>query len=117
MTDVDARIPGKDTGINVENSNVCYLANRGNGVRQSEFGGDYWYDRGGDAGYAINGQDTIVRDTANVISSSLPEGRSDNAYAFSAATFDYLRLRFLRPQRTRTSPVRTRLFDGRYGGL
>ena len=88
---VDARIPAKDTGINVENSGTfADLANRGNGVRQGEFGGDYWYDRGGDAGYAINGQDPIVRSTADVIASSLPEGRSDNAYAFSRATFDYL---------------------------
>ena len=88
---VDARIAGKDMGINADNSGTfADLANRGNGVRQAQFGGSYWYDRGGTAGYAINGQDALVMATADTIASSLPEGRTDNAYAFARATFDYL---------------------------
>ena len=88
---VDSRIAGKDIGINVDNSGTfADLANRGNGVRQAQFGGNYWYDRGGSAGYAINAQDALVMATADTIASSLPEGRTDNAYAFARATFDYL---------------------------
>ena len=88
---VNAQIAGKESGINADNSGTfADLASRGNGVRQAQFGGDYWYDRGGSAGYAINAQDDVVTATANAISSSLPEGSSENAYAFSRATFDYL---------------------------
>ena len=88
---VDSRIAGKDIGINVDNSGTFDdLANRGNGVRQAQFAGNYWYDRGGSAGYAINAQDALVMATADTIASSLPEGRTDNAYAFARATFDYL---------------------------
>ena len=76
---VDSRIAGKDIGINVDNSGTfADLANRGNGVRQAQFGGNYWYDRGGSAGYAINAQDALVMATADTIASSLPEGRTDN---------------------------------------
>ena len=70
---VDSRIAGKDSGINADNSGTfADLANRGNGVRQAEFGGTYWYDRGGADGYAINAQDALVTATADTIASSLP---------------------------------------------
>lgn len=93
---VQAFVSGKSTGINVENSGTFdELAYRGNGVRQSDFGGDLWYDRvrNPDAvvrNYAINGQDALVMSTADAIASSLPEGMSNNAYAFARATFDHL---------------------------
>ena len=104
---VDARIAGKELGINAENSGTfADLAYRGNGVRQAEFSGDYWYDRGGSDGYAINAQDAIVMATADAISSSLPEGSSDNAYAFSRATFDYLHA-FITYDREAPTPARS----------
>ncbi|DAC08217.1 MAG TPA: transglutaminase domain-containing protein [Candidatus Poseidoniales archaeon] len=104
---VKETIVGKSDGINAENSGTfADLAYRGNGVRQAEFGGDYWYDRGGSAGYAINAQDAIVMATADAISSSLPEGSSDNAYAFSRATFDYLHT-FITYDREAPAPARS----------
>ena len=104
---VDARIAGKDMGINVDNSGTFDdLAQRGNGVRQSDFGGSLWYDRGPGAGFAINAQDAIVMATADTIASSLPEGSSDNAYAFSRATFDYLHA-YVSYDREAPSPARS----------
>ena len=88
---VDARIAGKDLGINMDNSGTfADLNTRGNGVRQSDFGGGKWYDRGADGGWAINGEDALVLSVADVIASRLPEGQSENAYGFARATFDYL---------------------------
>ena len=88
-------------GINADNSGTfADLANRGNGVRQAQFGGSYWYDRGGTAGYAINGQDALVMATADTIASSLPEGRTDNACAFARATLTTSTPTFLRPRCT-----------------
>ena len=107
---VDPRIAGKDTGINVENSGTfADIAQRGNGVRQSEFGTTLWYDRDNRPGidnYAINGQDAIVSATADTIASSLPEGSSENAYAFSRATFDYLHA-YVSYDREAPSPARS----------
>tara|TARA_B100000900_G_scaffold106743_3_gene88605 strand:+ start:1849 stop:3429 length:1581 start_codon:yes stop_codon:yes gene_type:complete len=104
---VKSIVPGKDSGINADNSGTfADLASRGNGVRQAQFGGDYWYDRGGSAGYAINAQDAIVMATADAISSSLPEGSSENAYAFSRATFDYLHA-YVTYDREAPSPARS----------
>ena len=104
---VDARIAGKETGINVENSGTFSdVAQRGNGVRQGEFGGSLWYDRGPGAGFAINAQDAIVMATADTIASTLPEGSSENAYAFSRATFDYLHA-YVSYDREAPSPARS----------
>lgn len=104
---VDARIAGKDTGINIENSGTFDdLAQRGNGVRQGQFGSNLWYDRGPGAGFAINAQDAIVMATADTIASSLPEGSSENAYAFSRATFDYLHA-YVSYDREAPSPARS----------
>lgn len=104
---VDARIAGKETGINVENSGTFDdLAQRGNGVRQGQFGSNLWYDRGPGAGFAINAQDAIVMATADTIASSLPEGSSENAYAFSRATFDYLHA-YVSYDREAPSPARS----------
>lgn len=87
---VDARIAGRDIGINVENSGTFDdIAARGNGVRQVDFGTPKWYDRGSN-NFAINGEDGLVRSAADTIASSLPEGSSENVYAFARATFDYL---------------------------
>lgn len=88
---VQAFVAGKSTGINVENSGTFDdLAYRGNGVRQSDFGGLEWYYRNSVGNHAIDGQDALVRSTADTIASSLPEGMGENAYAFARATFDYL---------------------------
>lgn len=90
---VNALIPGKSIGVNVDNSGTFEdLASRGNGVRQAEFGGNEWYNRGTQSNpyWAINAQDGIVMSTADLISTSLPEGKSNNVYAFSRAAFDYL---------------------------
>lgn len=104
---VDARIAGKEMGIHMDNSGTfADLAQRGNGVRQSDFGGNLWYDRGPGAGYAINAQDALVMSTADTIASSLPEGSSENAYAFSRATFDYLHA-YVSYDREAPSPARS----------
>ncbi|MEL0331347.1 MAG: transglutaminase-like domain-containing protein [Candidatus Poseidoniales archaeon] len=104
---VDARVAGKDIGINAENSGTFDdLTQRGNGVRQGQFGNALWYDRGPGAGFAINAQDAIVLATADTIASSLPEGNSDNAYAFSRATFDYLHA-YVSYDREAPSPARS----------
>jgi len=104
---VDARIAGKETGINAENSGTFSdIAQRGNGVRQGEFGSSLWYDRGPGAGFAINAQDAIVMATADTIASTLPEGSSENAYAFSRATFDYLHA-YVSYDREAPSPARS----------
>lgn len=107
---VYAGIAGKDTGINAENSGTfADLAQRGNGVRQSEFGSMLWYDRDSSPtsqNYAVNGQDAIVMATADTIASSLPEGSSENAYAFSRATFDYLHA-YVSYDREAPSPARS----------
>ena len=87
---VDARVVGQDMGINAENSGTfADISQRGNGVRQQQFGTELWFDRGS-AGYAINAQNDAVNDFADIVSSSLPEGYADNAYAFSRAAFDYM---------------------------
>ena len=86
---VDARIAGKNIGINMENSGTFEdLTRRGNGVRLAEFGGDTWYNNDR-PDYAIDGQNALVMSTADTIATSLPEGSTDNAYAFARATFDY----------------------------
>ncbi len=87
---VKSIVPGKSMGINVDNSGTFDDYQLRNSQKASEFGTKLWYDRGGSASYAINGQDAIVKSAADQISSSLPEGKSDNAYAFSRASFDYL---------------------------
>ena len=91
----DGRVPdwvvGKELGINMENSGTfADLATRGNGVRASDFGGGKWYDRGSNGGWAINGEDALVLSTADAIAMTLPEGKTENAYGFARATFDYL---------------------------
>ena len=104
---VDARVEGRDMGINAENSGTFDdLAQRGNGVRQGQFGNSLWYDRGPGAGFAINAQDAIVMATADAIAASLPEGKTDNAYAFSRATFDYLHA-YISYDREAPSPARS----------
>jgi len=92
---VDSRVAGIDEGINVENSgDFDDIALRGGGQRTQEFTSANWYDRGTQGGvahgYAINSQVDIVESTAALISSDLPEGLQDNAYAYARAAFDYL---------------------------
>jgi len=92
---VDSRIVGSENGINIDNSGTFSDAElRGSGEKVRDFTNPTWYDRGikkgVDHGYAINSQHEIVNSTASLISASLPEGREDNAYAFSRAAFDYL---------------------------
>jgi len=99
---VDSRVAGTDEGINVDNSGTFSDSEfRGGGEKAQDFTNPTWYDRGTrrvcsncqetvDHGYAINAQDQIVIQTAALISADLPEGRQDNAYAFSRAAFDYL---------------------------
>jgi len=98
---VDSRVAGTDEGINVDNSGTFSdVENRGDGQKFRDFTNPKWYDRGirydkgtglnVDNGYAMNSQEAIVIETAEQISSSLPEGLRDNAYAFSRAAFDYL---------------------------
>ncbi len=96
---VDSRIDGSSNGISVESSgSFDDIINRGAGIKAAQFAStDTWYLRTGKdvllgQEYAINAQDAIVISTAESISSSLPEGRSDNAYAFARAAFDYLHL-------------------------
>ena len=41
--------------------------------------------------YAIDAiQFDIVQETVDIITADMPDGRSDNAYAFARAAFDYL---------------------------
>ena len=87
---VDSRVDGKSDGISVDRSGTFDdITNRGGGIKAAQFTSSQWYNKGR-FDYAINGQDAIVISTAETISSSLPEGRSDNAYAFARAAFDYL---------------------------
>lgn len=90
---VDARIDGKSTGINMDNSGTFEdLNDRGNGLRAAQFGDELWYNRGTSFSpyWAINGQDAVTVSTAETIASSLPEGESENAYGFARASFDFL---------------------------
>lgn len=88
---VEPIVAGKDLGISMDSSGTfADIAQRGNGVRQSEFGGGQWYYRDNVQNYAINGEDALVMSTADAIAASLPEGESSNAYGFARATFDYL---------------------------
>ena len=88
---VDAKVAGKSHGIGMETSGTfADIGQRGNGVRQSDFGGDEWYFRDNVQNYAINGADALVMSTADAIAASLPEGESSNAYGFARAAFDYL---------------------------
>ena len=94
---VDSRVDGISNGISVDRSGTFDdIVNRGNGTKSSQFTAPKWYDRGSSESpenrFAINSQDAIIASTAETILSSLPEGRSDNAYAFARATFDYLHL-------------------------
>ena len=93
---VDSRVAGSDEGINVDNSGTFSdVEFRGDGEHFQKFTNPTWYDRGSRNGinhsYAINSQHETVIATAALISSSLPEGLKDNAYAFSRASFDYLK--------------------------
>lgn len=93
---VDSRVEGLDEGINVDNSgDFSDIAMRGGGQKSQDFTSPNWYDRGTKGGvnhgYAINSQEELVQSTAELISSSLPEGLQDNAYAYARAAFDYLR--------------------------
>ena len=92
---VDSRIAGSDDGINVDNSGTFSdVEFRGDGEQFRKFTNPTWYDRGTrsnvEHGYAINAQHDTVIETAALISSTLPEGLKENAYAFSRASFDYL---------------------------
>ena len=92
---VDTIIDGLDEAINVDNSGTFSdIELRGGGERSQDFSSPYWYDRGTRGGvthgYAINAQEQVVLETAELISSSLPEGLQDNAYAYARATFDYM---------------------------
>jgi hypothetical protein len=93
---VDSRIAGIGEQINIDNSGTFSDAEfRADGEHFQKFTNPTWYDRGIDKydidhGYAINAQHETVNETAHLISSSIPEGLKDNAYAFSRAAFDYL---------------------------
>ena len=88
---VEGIVAGKNLGISMDTSGTfADIAQRGNGVRQSDFGGNEWYYRDNVQNYAINGADALVMSTADAIAASLPEGESSNAYGFARATFDYL---------------------------
>ncbi|MAR93667.1 MAG: hypothetical protein CMA45_01115 [Euryarchaeota archaeon] len=98
-TRVDSRIAGHDDGIDIERSGTFDdISERGGGSKSIQFGAMQWYNRGSMIGedgpyqdYAIDAiQFDVVQETADTISASIPEGRSDNAYAFARATFDYL---------------------------
>ena len=98
-TRVDSRVAGYSDGISLDRSGTFdNIAERGGGSKLIQFGAKQWYDRGtmiGENGpyqdYAIDAiQFDIVEDTADTIAASIPEGRSDNAYAFARAAFDYL---------------------------
>ena len=95
---VDSRISGSDMGINLASSGTFEdIINRGGGIKSAQFASDeLWYYRSSGVAvgqeYAINAQDEIVISTAESIAASLPEGLSNNAYAFARATFDYMHL-------------------------
>mgnify|MGYP006145703859 FL=1 len=95
---VDTRIAGIGERINVDNSGTFSDAEfRADGEHFQKFTNPTWYDRGTDRygvdhSYAINAQHQTVIETAHLISSNLPEGLQDNAYAFSRAAFDYLQV-------------------------
>ena len=87
---VDSRVSGGDYGINLDRSgDFSDITDRGGGVKASQFTDSLWYGKDR-IDYAINSQDAIVISTAQTISATLPEGLSENAYAFARATFDYL---------------------------
>jgi len=86
---VNSRIEGKSMGINLEKSGTFDDYQTRNSQKAVEFGTELWYEKGR-PDYAINGQDAIVKSIADTISATLPEGKSDNAYAFARASFDYL---------------------------
>jgi hypothetical protein len=95
----DSRVAGFSDGISLDRSGTFDdISERGGGSKLLQFGSKQWYNRGtliDENGpyqdYAIDAiQFDIVEDTADIISASIPEGRSDNAYAFARAAFDYL---------------------------
>ena len=98
---VDSRIDGSDMGISVENSGTF------DDVIQRDVSGESqtyltpnkkWYDAGtpgvmdsrSQGGWRVNGQDDTITTASNIISQSLPEGESENAYAYARAAFDYM---------------------------
>ena len=99
LTRVDSRVAGSSDGINIDRSGTFDdISERGSGSKLIQFGAKQWYNRGGMIGedgpyqdYAIDAiQFDIVQDTVDIIAASIPDGRSDNAYAFARAAFDYL---------------------------
>jgi hypothetical protein len=95
----DSRVAGFSDGISLDRSGTFDdISERGGGSKLLQFGSKQWYNRGtliDENGpyqdYAIDAiQFDIVEDTADIISASIPEGRSNNAYAFARAAFDYL---------------------------
>tara|TARA_B000000609_G_scaffold158339_1_gene155941 strand:- start:674 stop:2197 length:1524 start_codon:yes stop_codon:yes gene_type:complete len=96
---VDSRVQGSDNGIDIDSSGTFSdISERGGGSKLIQFGAKQWYNRGtmiGEDGpyqdYAIDAlQFDIVQNTVETIAADVPDGRSDNAYAFARATFDYL---------------------------
>ena len=96
---VDSRIAGISNGINIDSSGTFDdISERGGGSKMVQFGAKQWYNRGSMIGedgpyqdYAIDAiQFDIVQETVNTIAADIPDGRSNNAYAFARATFDYL---------------------------
>ncbi|MDA0716141.1 MAG: transglutaminase-like domain-containing protein [archaeon] len=86
---VDSRVPGKEFGINVENSGTL----TDYALRSSEFAADFSNNQHypNDYGeYKIDSNPQEIVFASAQISQRIPEGMQDNAYAFARATFDYL---------------------------
>lgn len=95
---VDSRVAGVEYGINMENSGTFDdISSRDPTGESQQFKGVKWYDRGPSSkdprslgGWAIDSQHGEVVEASNIISQNLPEGESQNAYAYARAAFDYL---------------------------
>ena len=94
---VDSVVPGKELGMNVDNSGdfidlersgwVDYTHTNIGEVRQ-------WYDRSFDPNWpdwAIDGDHSLVRTAADQITASLPADEQQNVFAFAHAAFMHVR--------------------------
>ena len=105
-TRVDNRVGGKEFGINVDNSGtISDYALRSSQTAQQFSNEQHFSDYGS---YKIDATASNVIDAATQISQRLPDGLSDNVYAFARATFDYLHEKVvydkLAPTPARTGP-------------
>ena len=88
---VSPLIEGSELGSNLDRSgDFSDITNRASNRDSSFYTSELWYDRGSQGGWAIDAQHAEVQAAVRNIEAMLPEGESENAYAFARSAFDYL---------------------------